>query len=192
MDFEALLPGVEDMSGPSWARTDWPLPSGDDLTRALDAADMVITAPGKVAGKAVAIAAAAGASPDAIARAHDAPDDGRLPQSVRAGGAAVVPWHRGRRGRVPRGDRGLPAAAVFGPGANGGLGPLLGGHRRPSPGALHVEGARCPRRQGQGPLWHPRLAARDDGVAAPQGRHRIRCRWCCPRPCSSPHPSTTR
>jgi 2-oxoglutarate dehydrogenase E1 component len=69
MDFEALLPGVEDMSGPSWARTDWPLPSGDDLTRALDAADMVITAPGKVAGKAVAIAAAAGASPDAIARA---------------------------------------------------------------------------------------------------------------------------
>ena len=67
MDFEALLPGAEDVSAPSWARNDWPLAPGDDLTRALDAADMML--PAKVAGKAAAVAAAAGASPDAIARA---------------------------------------------------------------------------------------------------------------------------
>jgi len=69
MDFEALLPGADDMSAPSWARTDWPVTPGDDLTRALDAADMVVFTPGKVAGKAAAIAAEAGGSSDAIARA---------------------------------------------------------------------------------------------------------------------------
>ncbi len=67
MDYEALLPTAEDSAGPSWARSDWPLAPADDLTRALDAADMVV--PAKVAAKAVAIAAAAGADADAIARA---------------------------------------------------------------------------------------------------------------------------
>ncbi|MFZ4690510.1 MAG: 2-oxoglutarate dehydrogenase E1 component, partial [Polymorphobacter sp.] len=69
MDYEALLPTAEDSQGPSWARADWPPLPGDALTRALDAADMVVEAPAKVAAKAVAQAVAAGASPDAIARA---------------------------------------------------------------------------------------------------------------------------
>jgi len=65
MDYEALLPTAEDSAGPSWARSDWPLPANDDLTRALDAGDILITAPAKAAAK----AAAGGASPEAIARA---------------------------------------------------------------------------------------------------------------------------
>jgi 2-oxoglutarate dehydrogenase E1 component len=65
MDYEALLPTAEDSAGPSWARIDWPLPANDDLTRALDAGDILISAPAKAAAK----AAAAGASPEAIARA---------------------------------------------------------------------------------------------------------------------------
>ena len=65
MDYEALLPTAEDNTGPSWARSDWPFPANDDLTRALDAGDILISAPAKAAAK----AAAAGASPDAIARA---------------------------------------------------------------------------------------------------------------------------
>jgi 2-oxoglutarate dehydrogenase E1 component len=69
MDYEALLPTAEDSAGPSWARADWPLAPGDDLTRALDAADMIVTAPAKVAAKAMAVAAAAGGDSDAIAQA---------------------------------------------------------------------------------------------------------------------------
>ncbi len=69
MDYEALLPTAEDSVGPSWARSDWPLVPGDVLTRALDAADMIVETPAKVAAKAVEKAVAAGASPDAIARA---------------------------------------------------------------------------------------------------------------------------
>jgi 2-oxoglutarate dehydrogenase E1 component len=65
MDYEALLPSAEDNAGPSWARSDWPLPANDDLSRAFDPADILITAPAKAAAK----AAAAGASPEAIARA---------------------------------------------------------------------------------------------------------------------------
>ncbi|KAB7648356.1 2-oxoglutarate dehydrogenase E1 component [Polymorphobacter fuscus] len=65
MDYEAGLPTAEDSAGPSWARNDWPLPASDDLTRALDARDILITAPAKAAAK----AAAAGASPEAIAQA---------------------------------------------------------------------------------------------------------------------------
>jgi 2-oxoglutarate dehydrogenase E1 component len=65
MDYEAQLPTAQDNAGPSWARSDWPLPASDDLTRALDARDILIAAPAKAAAK----AAAAGASPDAIARA---------------------------------------------------------------------------------------------------------------------------
>ncbi len=68
MDFEPLLPTAADQEGPSWARTDWPQPVADDLTRALDAADILIR-DDKVAGKAVERAVAAGASPDAIAQA---------------------------------------------------------------------------------------------------------------------------
>ena len=65
MDYEAELPTAADHAGPSWARSDWPLPANDDLTKALDAADILISAPAKAAAK----AAAAGAGPDAIARA---------------------------------------------------------------------------------------------------------------------------
>jgi 2-oxoglutarate dehydrogenase E1 component len=66
MDFEAQLPTAEDSMGPSWARADWPPLPSDDLTRGLDAGDMVIT---RTASKAMAAASAAGASPEAIARA---------------------------------------------------------------------------------------------------------------------------
>ncbi|WP_310497178.1 2-oxoglutarate dehydrogenase E1 component [Sandarakinorhabdus sp.] len=69
MDSEALLPGPEDRLGPSWARTDWPLLPGDDVTRALDAAGMFVDAPAKVGAKAAQMAAASGASPEAVARA---------------------------------------------------------------------------------------------------------------------------
>ncbi len=69
MDYEALLPTAADRAAPSWARSDWPLAPGDDLTRALDARDMVIEAPAKVAAKAMAVAAANGATPDEITRA---------------------------------------------------------------------------------------------------------------------------
>ena len=65
MDYEPLLPSAEDNAGPSWARSDWPLPANDDLSRAFDPADILISAPAKAAAK----AAAAGASPEAIARA---------------------------------------------------------------------------------------------------------------------------
>jgi 2-oxoglutarate dehydrogenase E1 component len=66
MDYVAPLPTAEDSAGPSWARADWPLLPADDLTRGLDASEMVVT---KVAAKAMAVASAAGASPEAIARA---------------------------------------------------------------------------------------------------------------------------
>ncbi len=68
MDLEPLLPTAADNEGPSWARSDWPLPANDDLTRALDASDMLVT-DAKVAQKAVERAAAAGAGPEATARA---------------------------------------------------------------------------------------------------------------------------
>ncbi|KPF60053.1 2-oxoglutarate dehydrogenase [alpha proteobacterium AAP81b] len=68
MDYEPLLPTAADHEGPSWARSDWPQPVADDLTRALDAADILIS-DDKVAKKAVERAAAAGASPQAIAQA---------------------------------------------------------------------------------------------------------------------------
>ncbi len=42
MDYETLLPTAADASGPSWARSDWPLPAGDDLTRSLDAATIAL------------------------------------------------------------------------------------------------------------------------------------------------------
>jgi 2-oxoglutarate dehydrogenase E1 component len=71
MDHEALLPTADDRAAPSWARSDWPLPPADDLTRGLDAADMVIApkSVAKIATAAMAEASAAGASPEAIARA---------------------------------------------------------------------------------------------------------------------------
>jgi 2-oxoglutarate dehydrogenase E1 component len=69
MDYESLLPTAEDSAGPSWARSDWPPAPQDELTRALDAASIAIDSPAKVAAKAVEIASAAGASPEAIARA---------------------------------------------------------------------------------------------------------------------------
>ena len=68
MEFEALLPTADDRAGPSWGRNDWPTVASDDLTRALDAAEMLVT-PGKVAKKAVTAASAPGADPEAIARA---------------------------------------------------------------------------------------------------------------------------
>jgi 2-oxoglutarate dehydrogenase E1 component len=68
MDLEPLLPTAADSEGPSWARSDWPQPAADELTRALDATDILIR-DDKVAGKAVERAVAAGSSPDAIAQA---------------------------------------------------------------------------------------------------------------------------
>ena len=68
MDFETVLPTADDRAGPSWGRTDWPVVANDDLTRALDTADMMI-APGKLAAKAIAVATAAGADATAVARA---------------------------------------------------------------------------------------------------------------------------
>ncbi len=69
MDYEALLPTADDSVRPSWARSDWPLAASDDLTRALDAADMLVQAPAKVAAKAMQVAAAAGADSETVARA---------------------------------------------------------------------------------------------------------------------------
>jgi 2-oxoglutarate dehydrogenase E1 component len=69
MESEALLPGPDDRRGPSWARPNWPLLPGDDLTRALDAADMFVETPAKTAARAAEKAAASGASPADIARA---------------------------------------------------------------------------------------------------------------------------
>jgi len=60
MSDEALLPTIADRTGPSWARRDWPPLPADALTRALDAAEMLL--PAKVAGQAVSRAASAGAS----------------------------------------------------------------------------------------------------------------------------------
>ena len=67
MSDEALLPTAADRAGPSWARSNWPPLPNDALTRALDAAEMLL--PAKVAGQATARAAASGASPAEIARA---------------------------------------------------------------------------------------------------------------------------
>ena len=69
MDMEALLPGPEDRPAPSWARPNWPILPGDDLTRGLDAAGMFAESTAKTAGRAAAAAAAAGATPEDIARA---------------------------------------------------------------------------------------------------------------------------
>ncbi len=69
MDIEALLPGPEDRPGPSWARPNWPILPGDDLTRGLDAAGMFADNPAKVAARAAGVAAASGASPADVARA---------------------------------------------------------------------------------------------------------------------------
>ena len=76
MDFETLLPTADDRAGPSWGRSDWPPVAVDDLTRALDAGDMVVT-PAKAAAKATVPATgaemrdfnASGADPAAVARA---------------------------------------------------------------------------------------------------------------------------
>ncbi|WP_353217029.1 2-oxoglutarate dehydrogenase E1 component [Sandarakinorhabdus sp.] len=69
METEALLPGPEDRPGPSWARPNWPVLPGDDLTRGLDAAAMFVDSPAKTAGRAAAAAAAGGATPADVARA---------------------------------------------------------------------------------------------------------------------------
>ncbi len=42
MDSFDELPGAADFAGPSWARDDWPLLPRDDLTTALDAANMLV------------------------------------------------------------------------------------------------------------------------------------------------------
>jgi 2-oxoglutarate dehydrogenase E1 component len=69
MDIEALLPGPEDRLGPSWARPNWPILPSDDVTRGLDAAGMFADNPAKTAARAAGNAAAAGASPEEVARA---------------------------------------------------------------------------------------------------------------------------
>ena len=53
MDNHGELPGPEDFAGPSWARSDWPLRPSDELTTALDAADMIVPRrPAKIAAAA--------------------------------------------------------------------------------------------------------------------------------------------
>jgi 2-oxoglutarate dehydrogenase E1 component len=69
MEYEALLPTAADKAAPSWSRSDWPQVPADDMTRALDASDMFVEAPAKVAAKAMAAATAATSSAEAIARA---------------------------------------------------------------------------------------------------------------------------
>ena len=78
MDYEALLPTAEDSAGPSWGRADWPVVAGDELTRSLDAATIVLPpkADKPKAGAPVAPAAAAAptAAPDADAVRRAAQD----------------------------------------------------------------------------------------------------------------------
>jgi len=63
MDYEPLLPTAADTPHPSWARADWPLAGGDELTMALDASGILLaTKPAKGAP-------APAAEPDAIRRA---------------------------------------------------------------------------------------------------------------------------
>ena len=68
MDYKALLPTAEDSARPTWARSDWPPAPTDELTRALDAGDMVVVAPVKAA-TAQAIAVPAAVDSEAITRA---------------------------------------------------------------------------------------------------------------------------
>ena len=68
MDSLDDLPSAADFAGPSWARADWPLQPRDELTRALDAADMVVPPPGvKPATGHAPAALSAPAVPDAAA-----------------------------------------------------------------------------------------------------------------------------
>ena len=76
MDSFDELPSAADFAGPSWARSDWPLLPRDDLTTALDAADMVVAPkPAKAAPltlvpvRAAAVMLAAPATPAAAALA---------------------------------------------------------------------------------------------------------------------------
>ena len=62
MDYEPLLPTAADATHPSWARADWPVSGGDDLTMALDASGILL-APKADKAKPGAPAAA---DPDAI------------------------------------------------------------------------------------------------------------------------------
>jgi len=64
MDYDAELPGAEDISGPSWARLDWPLTATDDLTAGLDPAQMQLPPkPAKGKPGAPAVTAAPAAAP---------------------------------------------------------------------------------------------------------------------------------
>ncbi|QMW22769.1 2-oxoglutarate dehydrogenase E1 component [Sandaracinobacteroides saxicola] len=56
----------EPLPRPSWGRADWPLPPADELTRALDAGDMIPPPPAPKPGKGAPVAAPA-AAPDADA-----------------------------------------------------------------------------------------------------------------------------
>ena len=67
MDFDGELPGSEEMAGPSWARPNWPPLPSDDLTAALDPAQMSLEAK---PAKPVPAVAAAPAVPAADAEAQ--------------------------------------------------------------------------------------------------------------------------
>ena len=69
MDYEALLPTAEDAAGPSWARTDWPLATTDELTRSLDAAGIALDAKLAKAAPALPVTSAHVPDADAIKRA---------------------------------------------------------------------------------------------------------------------------
>ncbi len=83
MDYEPLLPTAADAARPSWARADWPAPTADELTLALDAAGIDLPAkPAKANGKGAPapVAAVPGAAtpqipvPDAAATERAAND----------------------------------------------------------------------------------------------------------------------
>ena len=69
MDYEALLPTAEDSARPTWSRSDWPPAPTDELTLALDAGDMLVTAPVKTAAKLAPVAAPTVTDSEAITRA---------------------------------------------------------------------------------------------------------------------------
>jgi len=85
MDSLDDLPSAADFAGPSWARGDWPLVPHDDLTRALDAADMVVPPPGPRPG---VLATPASAAP--LLAAPALPDTAAMHRAAKDSIAAMM------------------------------------------------------------------------------------------------------
>ena len=68
MDYDGQLPGAEDFAGPSWARADWPPLPADELTKSLDAGDIILQPkPAKPAGTHTPVPAQHQSTPDQAA-----------------------------------------------------------------------------------------------------------------------------